>query len=678
MSKLFLNIINMSISAGWAVLAVLLLRIILKKAPKWITLLLWGIVAVRLICPFSFESILSLLPSGETVSPNIMTAENPTIHTGISSLNSTVNPIISETLAPNPAESVNPLQIIVPVLTAVWLIGIAALLIYTAVSYIRLRKKVATAVLLRDNIYQSENVGSPFVLGIIKPKIYLPFNIKENDTVGVLAHEKAHIKRGDHLIKPFGFLLLSLHWFNPLLWLGYILLCRDIELACDQRVIKQLSVEERADYMDTLLGLSITRRSIAACPLAFGEVGVKQRVKGVLSYKKPAFWIIIISVILCICLAFCFLTDPIKKTYVEGVTTGSDREDISIEVVSLEYQNDELLLTIYWNNHSKERINYGLPFYIYKYEGENLVALEDNNIWNMPAFTVNPYSVYDKAFSNQNREATYNISRAFPIEPGGRYRFITNFSYASDGTKDYNVWVDFTIKNNAPPTSYEEKIPSNIIPAATTYKYTWEKDTAKLYLVPYDNTCSFSYSLLSSYWPQGTYTEDENRLVMTTYDGKTYTFIKENDCYIFDAANSSEVASYVYTLGQKPEICLPDGAVFKKDGATYTTAIDQAYFDIDGDRQKDAVVLGYGPTSGLFTFTISIDDEYFNIYHSPEFYNFSFTEIGGKLMLKGVTQGENPDTHYFDITLDGENIVLSRNGELIEYWGEQGINSPWR
>ena len=310
MSAFFLTIVNMSISAGWLVLAVLLLRLILKKAPKWVSVLLWGFVAVRLICPFSIESILSLIPSAETISPGIMMDPTPQIHTGIGPLNSVINPIVSESFTPAPGASMNPLQVWIPLAAVVWIIGITVMLIYTAVSYILLRRRVAAAVLLRDNIYQSENVDSPFVLGVIVPKIYLPFQMASQDMEHVIAHEVSHIRRNDHWWKPFGFLLLTIHWFNPLMWLGYILLCRDIELACDEKVIKEMDNENRADYTQALVSCSVNRRSIAACPLAFGEIGVKERVKSVMNYKKPAFWIILASIIACAIVAVCFLTNP--------------------------------------------------------------------------------------------------------------------------------------------------------------------------------------------------------------------------------------------------------------------------------------------------------------------------------------------------------------------------------
>ena len=333
MNELFLKIINMSISASWLVLAVLLLRFVLKKAPKWVNVLLWGIVAVRLAFPFSIESALSLIPSAETIPPNIGMNTTPTINSGINAINNAVNPIISQSNTPMAGASVNPLQITIGIFEYIWIFGMIALALYTAISYWRLHRKVDTAVRYKDNIFQSENVKSPFVLGIIKPRIYLPFNMNGQDLEHVVAHEQAHIHRKDHWWKPLGSLLLTIHWFNPLMWLAYVLLCRDIELACDEKVIKELGNEQRADYMQALVACSVNRRMIAACPLAFGEVGVKERVKSVMNYKKPAFWVIIIAVIICVGVAACFLTNPKQDRYTLRIVVpaGSQEEFVYTE-----------------------------------------------------------------------------------------------------------------------------------------------------------------------------------------------------------------------------------------------------------------------------------------------------------------------------------------------------------
>ncbi len=311
MEQIFLKLLNLSLIASWLILAVILLRALLKKAPKWTVCLLWGLVALRLVCPFTLESVTSLIPSAEPIPPDIVTSPAPTITSGIAILNSTVNPFLSETLAPDPAASTNPMQKIVFACTVIWIIGMAAMLVYMLTSYILIRRKVREAV-KADGYYLCDAIGSPFILGVIHPRIYMPSSLSEEDIPYALSHEKAHIKRLDHIIKPLAFLLLSVYWFQPLVWVAYILLCRDIEFACDEKVIKKLGVEHKALYSEALLECSISRGRITACPLAFGEVGVKERVKNVLSYKKPAFWIILIALLACIALAVFFLTDPLK------------------------------------------------------------------------------------------------------------------------------------------------------------------------------------------------------------------------------------------------------------------------------------------------------------------------------------------------------------------------------
>lgn len=385
MSELFLEIVNRSIAASWIVIAVLILRFCLKKAPKWVNVLLWGIVAVRLIFPFSIESALSLIPSAETVSPSIMMETAPSVQTGVPALDQVINPVIDHSLSPAPGASANPLQIWISVMAAVWLAGAAALLLYSAISYCRLRRRVREAVILRDNIYQSENAGSPFVLGIIQPKIYLPYSVDSGALAYVIAHEQAHIRRGDHWWKPLAFLLLTVHWFNPLLWLGYILLCRDIELACDEKVIREMGSEQRADYTQALVSCSVSRRSIAACPLAFGEVGIKERVKSVMNYKKPAFWIVLASVVVCAVAAVCFLTDP--KTERSSPSVGDNVSGLGPAQTEKWFDYLENPEEMNWDG----RLEIALPEYpgvTFRWYPEKMEAVTENEI--TPLYTGMP------------------------------------------------------------------------------------------------------------------------------------------------------------------------------------------------------------------------------------------------------------------------------------------------
>ncbi len=306
-SDMFFWILNTSISASFLVVAIVILRLVLKKAPKAIFVALWGLVAIRLICPFTIESALSLIPSAETI-PTEQFYYQQSQHDDYN-LTIVDNPIYPEavTYTTGPVSSAGYRSI---VYYLAWLGGIGAMLIYAAVSYIIVKRKVRISAPLRDNIHLCDGIKTPFILGIIKPHIYIPSDMDEQDTEYVIAHEKAHLKRRDHWWKPLGFLLLSVHWFNPVMWVAYILLCRDIELACDEKVIKNLGAESKKPYSEALLNCSVPRKMIAACPLAFGEVGVKQRIKSVLNYKKPAFWIVIITIIASIAVAVCFMTNP--------------------------------------------------------------------------------------------------------------------------------------------------------------------------------------------------------------------------------------------------------------------------------------------------------------------------------------------------------------------------------
>ena len=318
MDAVFLKIVNMSLTASWLVLAVMLLRVLFKHAPKALRCMLWAFVGVRLVCPFSIESALSLIPSAQPIPQTITTDTVPAVNSGLPAVNAVVNPIIAEQLAPVAGDSVNPLQVLAYIATWLWLIGVAVLLIYAVISFWWVRRQVSACLHLRENIYLCDGLPSPFILGILRPRIYLPTGLDEAATAHIVAHEQAHLRRRDHWWKPLGFLVLTVHWFNPVIWVAYILLCRDIELACDERVVRALDEDGKTAYSRTLLACGARRRTVAACPLAFGEVGVKARIKSVLSYKKPAFWIILAVVVATVGVAIGFLTNPQDKTPPDG------------------------------------------------------------------------------------------------------------------------------------------------------------------------------------------------------------------------------------------------------------------------------------------------------------------------------------------------------------------------
>lgn len=322
MSTVFLRCVNLSISAGWLILAVLLLRVVLRKAPRWICCLLWMLVGIRLLCPFTLPSPLSLIPSAQTIPEDILQSPAPSVTSGIPAIDAQLNPMISATLTPSPQASANPMQIITFIAACIWLAGICVMLLYLIGSFIRLRFKIRTATRLRDNIRQSEFVGSPFILGIFRPQIYVNYELDGDELTHVLAHEQAHLARRDHLLKPLAFLILSIYWFHPLIWLSYLLFCKDIELACDEKVIRSLDDVRRKAYSLTLLSCAESQRDrsaghraiIGACPLAFGELNIKERVLRIKNYRRPAPFLVTAAILICAVTALCFLTDPAPHT----------------------------------------------------------------------------------------------------------------------------------------------------------------------------------------------------------------------------------------------------------------------------------------------------------------------------------------------------------------------------
>lgn len=310
MDDVFLKLVNLSISASWLILAVLVLRVVLKKAPKWVMPLLWGVVALRLVCLFSIESALSLIPSAETIPSEIVTETREPVLYEQATLDIVTNPTLPSAAEVPVGVSRQQAQVDFNIYSVLWLAGMAALLVHALVSAGKLKRKLATAILLRDNIYESEFVDSPFVFGVVKPNIYLPMHMDEGTAAYVIAHERAHLARRDHWWKVLGYLVLALHWFNPLVWVAYILFCRDIELACDEKVVKGLDGAARADYSQALLSCAAPKRAVAACPLAFGEGNIKMRVKSALHYRKPAFWVAAAAVLAVVIVAVCFLTNP--------------------------------------------------------------------------------------------------------------------------------------------------------------------------------------------------------------------------------------------------------------------------------------------------------------------------------------------------------------------------------
>ena len=313
MENVFLQILNNAITVSILILVIMLVRVLCRKMPKWITCLLWILVAAKLMMPFPMESIFSLVPTSEPIPAGIAMESNPHISSGIENVDNLINPALQQHFAPDKTASANPLQVWMYVGTVVWLAGTAALLLYALAAYVAVKWKVRASVRVEKNIYECDDIADPFILGIIRPRIYLPSGLDEETKKYVLKHETAHLGRKDYLWKPLGFLILSVYWFQPLCWAAYILMCGDIEYACDEKVIKGETESARADYCKALLACSMPRKMLAACPVAFGENGVKGRVKNMMNYKKPTFWISSISIVIVVIVAVCFATSPKGK-----------------------------------------------------------------------------------------------------------------------------------------------------------------------------------------------------------------------------------------------------------------------------------------------------------------------------------------------------------------------------
>ncbi len=416
MGDIFLKLLNMSITAGWFILAVLCVRLIFRKIPKWVNCFLWGAVAVRLVCPFSIESQFSMLPSAEPVkSSTIVQGEVqndiPSIDSHLTIVENTINPMLAETFAYNGPESMAPLQSVTNAAGFVWVCGMILLLICATGSMIRLHKLVREAVRVRDNIYICDAVKSPFILGIARPRVYLSSALSGKEMNYIIAHESAHLKRKDHWWKPLGYLLLCIYWFNPLCWAAYALFCKDIELACDEKTARGMTFHERKEYSKILLSCTKRRSLVMVCPLAFGEVGVKERVKSVLNYKKPALGIMIAAVVICVILAICFMTNPTKEYQIRITIPAGSTEPFC-------YSDEEIspkgnTLTIYAGEGLGDTEIILLP-----------VEVREENAYDEPAYI------------------TPGMPVEMDVEKGAWFKIGVNIQNQTDESKDVYVSVD--------------------------------------------------------------------------------------------------------------------------------------------------------------------------------------------------------------------------------------------
>jgi len=582
MNELFLKIINMSISASWLALVVLVLRLVLKKAPKWVNVLLWGIVAIRLICPFSIESSFSLIPqslsNGDFISEwtddyieevSFIHDNSPYFDAAIAAGRKPISTkeggyyVVTKYDQLDEPSTVG--NTVIPILTVVWVSGMLLLTLYTAISYWRLHRKVDTAVLLYDNIFQSETVSSSFILGIIKPQIYLPFQMNKQDLEHVVAHEQAHIRRKDHWWKPFGFLLLTIHWFNLLMWIAYILLCRDIELACDEKVIKELDNEQRANYTQALVACSVNRRMITACPLAFGEVGVKERVKSVMNYKKPTFWIIILAVISCMVVTICFLTTPVDN-----------EPDLSFlnykNAISLVADVDEVMAIYcpFSDDGSDASIQIGVA------TGVDLAKQLDRWDWKKCAAPRQSLSSSGSVefVIDDNYRITVHQQKSGSLHQYAVVNYQEDVRYYRIDKSDYPdaVALVHAVKENT-----QEK------DAGKTYIYEKDGFHGDFTITLYDNgTFTYCEGLASSYLGMGTWNQDGNTITLHDDEKVGYAFVNhfqfDGDDLVFMEEASS---NFIYVKVKNGEYFRFTGETFKShDGVNDTKQIEDSTIHI--------------------------------------------------------------------------------------------------
>ncbi|MBQ7687710.1 MAG: M56 family metallopeptidase [Clostridia bacterium] len=662
MSAVFLKVLNMSITASWLILAVVLTRLILKKAPKWISCLLWGLVAIRLICPFSFESVLSLIPSSETVNTAHFTAR-PYIQSGVAIIDNAANDYLGDhyfegvTVAPG-SSPFNPINVI----SIIWIIGIAGMLLYALISYIRLKKSIGASVPVRDNILACDEIRAPFILGVFRPVIYVPSSISGKTLAHVIRHEKAHLQRHDHWWKPLGFLLLSVYWFHPLCWIAYILLCRDIETACDEKVIRDMDKEDIAAYSQALLDCSFPRKRIAACPLAFGEVGVKDRVKGVLNYKKPAFWIILIAIITCIVLAVCLMTDPFSNRSLSGklgasvdmaVAEHHRASNTAGRFIATDY--DVLLVS---KAGSKTTVYAWVLYEEYSFDGRDVKVETGSHI---PTAITFDTSASDKDF------ATYDVIEYWEPRDGSGY------------ADDIRAKFPWSIRGRALDMTKSKAKSENCLQAAREYfemihtkeyslsdgRYITSEATNET-IVPYLLIHEGRFTVIKdnavSYQPSGTIERNGNTVTMkSVYAGEMYI-------WVFDMLDNNQLK---LRLGDST---IPVSSDKWKDGMVFTQVHDsEAGIDMDSLRAKYPEYFDLSTFKGLEVYVWQMGPD---SYSCGVMLGTNRNKTPDELMdLKGATIAEmRAILSTYDIDEKDVSVIPWQNpvsSYLCEYWTGQ-------
>ncbi len=575
MDKLFLAILNMSLTGAFVILAICLARLPLKKAPKIISYVLWAVAGFRLLVPFSIEGVFSLIPFNAQIIPSDIAMQPiPRIDSGIPAVNHAVSSMLP---AGTPTAGINPLQIWTAIGAFVWLIGFVVMVLYGVISFFILKRNMKKAIRLEDNIYEASNIISPFVLGVFKPKIYLPVGLTEKEKGYILLHEQTHIRRRDYIMKFIAYFILCLHWFSPLVWMAFLLMGVDMEMSCDERVLKENGAETRKDYSLSLLSLATDRRIIGGSPLAFGEGGIKERIKNVLNFKKPSRVILILAVVFVAVFSIGFVVNRVNNAvnmadWEEYHFPDSNYDQVFFKCNDAPYNPDYIVISAQlMNNQNIEGLTCGTYFTVVKQVGDT---------WRIVPF-VEGIGFHDIAYNLEN-----GMSINYDIKPDmlstkledGLYRIITEvYQHKTDeeAPDQHIVWADFVIDKTAPKQeTYEVTLPDE----APIKTYTLENPTEKQMMerlssitLYRDGTALLAVPPISSYMlPNCTYAfKDGELLIYANLDTA-----KSED--VFGVKNGEVIARFSVEDDNTLVFLSTTVTLFADQGARYVSAANAA------------------------------------------------------------------------------------------------------
>lgn len=643
MEDLFIRALNISIAASFLVLAIIIYRLFAKKAPRWVAVFLWGLVGLRLLLPFSIESSLSLIPSKNTLPTTITHDRYPALDTGFGALDEVINPILSGRVEARPEYSANPMQVWITLLGWIWLAVMLCLLIYMASSFVYLRAKTRVKVEREDKVYLCDCVRTPFILGIIRPRIYLPSDISDRDFPLVVAHERAHIKRLDHLWKPLGFLLLSVYWFNPLLWVAYVLMCRDIEQACDEKVISVLNDSEKAAYSEALLSLGIKSRIISACPLAFGEVSVKSRISAISKYKRPATAVIVVSLVICTAFAACFLT--YKKKDAIAIEQGIWYAGKIIGTKDKEATCDDMPLLVFTENGDV------------LVESNDLSTLSYVNMGNINTAYVSK-SQYEALFEGVTFREGYGVEHlhntvkaAFRITPSVSSGIEHEEVYLLRSEQAlYMGYADEDKIDTLYELSFNEALPTYLY----TLKYTApSRANTSIFLDSSNGTGRITFGDSLNYTALGIYEYRNSRLIFKSTDSfeLKLVFLDVGGSLIY-SEKDSDIRGF--------EHLLPDGISFQGSYQLYAVSYCTKIFDINNDGRHELVAANIG-NDGRLWYLVHIQGVTLANGTVPftKYDHIRFEERDGSLYLICEYRAVDFNSYRYKVSFDGENLIFT-------------------